>query len=67
MATVTAPRCGTCTGYLVSISLTRPGGDMTMWSCSTCDLRWWQQGDEPTDLGGVLRTMADDRRAAKGR
>ncbi|HUF32069.1 MAG TPA: hypothetical protein VMN58_02525 [Acidimicrobiales bacterium] len=54
-------RCTSCAGHLVSISLARGDGTMTMHSCSRCDTRWWQRDGEATDLTRVLGTMVDDR------
>jgi hypothetical protein len=66
LARTSAPVCSSCKGHLVSISLARGDGAMTMHSCSRCDTRWWQRDGEPTDILGVLGTMVDDRLANVG-
>lgn len=60
-------RCTSCAGHLVSISLVRGDGAMTMESCSRCDTRCWRRDGEVTDLTGVLGTMVDDRLAGSRR
>lgn len=47
--------CPNCrAGHVVEIDLTVGLRPVTMRSCSRCDTRWWQGGDDPIPLAGVL-------------
>ena len=53
---MTAPcACPICAATLVEITLS---GDLTMRSCSRCERRWWQQGDDAAGLSDVLSVVA---------
>lgn len=47
-------RCSRCGGPIVEIDLSVDGSRLVMRSCSTCDAREWQRGDQPADLDEVL-------------
>lgn len=52
--------CPRCAHTLVVIPLKLGDAKVVMRSCSACDTRWWQEGDETLPLGQVLRAMRDN-------
>jgi hypothetical protein len=46
--------CPRCARPLVEIQLS---AELGMRSCSTCEERWWHQGDERAPLGDVLEAV----------
>lgn len=49
--------CPTCGHELVVIGLVVDGTNLVMRSCATCDVRTWQLGREPVDVGTVLEAV----------
>lgn len=55
-----AGTCPRCSNTLVVIPLRLGDAKVVMRSCSACDTRWWQEGDEVLPLGQVLKAMKDN-------
>jgi len=53
MATV--HRCSSCTTPLVSITIARGESQVTMFSCSRCDVRWWHEDGASVDRSRVFQ------------
>ncbi len=51
-------RCENCSHEIVEISLIVDGQDLTMRSCSTCDVRSWHHGGDRVELSGVLADIS---------
>lgn len=52
-------RCPSCrTTTLVEISLRLDGRQVTMRSCSLCELRWWERDGERMALPSVLELVS---------
>jgi hypothetical protein len=49
-----AQACPRCRGSLVTITLKLDGRELLMESCSRCDLRLWQDGEDEVELTKVL-------------
>ncbi len=52
--------CPRCSNTLVVIPLRLGDSKVVMHSCSACDTRWWQEGDDVLPLGQVLKAMKDN-------
>jgi hypothetical protein len=51
-----------------TLQLRRPGGEqLTLFACSACQHRWWQDDSEVVDLSVVLSMMSDIARHAPRR
>lgn len=57
--------CPKCAHALVVIPLTLGDAKVVMRSCSACDTRWWQEGNEMLPFGRVLRAMTDNHPPSK--
>ncbi|CAN5576395.1 hypothetical protein BH18ACT1_BH18ACT1_10670 [soil metagenome] len=55
-------RCSRCRAPLVEISMSVDGAEVTMSSCSGCDLRTWRKDGESVDLPTVLDDVGATRR-----
>lgn len=49
--------CNACETPLVSISIDRGASKITMYSCSRCDTRWWQEDGAPVDRNRVFSVV----------
>ena len=51
-------RCATCDSPLVEITIDVDGAQLTMSSCSGCDVRAWRHDGDALDLAQVLDRVA---------
>ncbi len=55
-------KCPNCrTKEMVVITMMVGGEQVTLHSCSSCDLRWWETPEGATSLAGVLDLAAAAR------
>ncbi len=52
--------CPKCAHTLVVIPLVLGDARVVMRSCSACDTRWWQEGEETLPFGKVLRAITEN-------
>ena len=58
MPILTEMRCPNCNREQVVIKMTVKGEELSLHSCSPCDLRWWEADNGIVSLAGVLDLAA---------
>ena len=56
--------CPRCAHPLVRIDLTLAGREAAMYSCSSCDRRWWNLDRNEAGLADVLAAVPSRRKSA---